>query len=46
MKNQSPMPYPSDEPEGVASDHVNLDAMPDDALACLLKFELPSLSPR
>lgn len=46
MKNQSPMHYPSHEAEGVASDHINLDAMPDEALACLLKFELPRLSPR
>ena len=46
MENQSPMPYPSDEPDEAADEYIDLDSMPDDALASLVEIELPHLTPR
>lgn len=46
MENQSPMPYPSDEPDETVHEYIDLDAMPDEALACLLETEIPNLIPR
>ena len=46
MENQSPMPYPSDEPDETVHEYIDLDAMPDEALACLLEIEIPNLIPR
>ena len=40
------MPYPSDEPDETVHEYVDLDAMPDEALACLLEIEIPNLIPR
>lgn len=36
MENQLPMPYPSDEPDETEREYINLDAMPDEALASLV----------
>ena len=46
MRNQSPMPSPSDEPEETVNEYINLDTMPDEALASLVEIELPNLIPR
>ena len=45
MENQLPMPYPSDEPDETEREYINLDAMPDEALASLVEIELPRLIP-
>lgn len=45
MESQSPMPCPSDEPDDAADEYIDLDSMPDDALASLLEIELPRLIP-
>lgn len=45
MENQLPMPYPSDEPDETVDEYIDLDTMPDDALARLLEIELPRLTP-
>lgn len=46
MQNQSPMPCPSDGPEEIVHEYINLDTMPDEALASLVEIELPNLTPR
>ena len=46
MENQLPMPYPSDEPDATECEYINLDTMPDEALASLVEIELPNLTPR
>ena len=45
MQNQSPMPCPSDGPEEIVHEYINLDTMPDEALASLVEIELPRLIP-
>ncbi len=46
MQSQSPMPCPSDGPEEIVHEYINLDTMPDEALASLVEIELPNLTPR
>ena len=46
MENQLPMSYPSDDPNEAECEYINLDTMPDEALANLLEIELPNLIPR
>lgn len=46
MQNQSPVPYPSDESDETVHEYIDLDNMPDEALACLLEIEIPKLTPR
>ena len=45
MENRLPTPYPSDEPNETDHAYINLDAMPDEALASLVEIELPNLTP-
>ena len=46
MQNQSPMPCPSDGPEEIVHEYINLDTMPDEALASIVDIALPNLTPR